>query len=252
MLKRLLRGVTRATLLTYLLIVLAGLLFFIQFLILQWWFAAAGVIPMVGATIVTTRKTHVAARAGAAAGLGSHSVLGRQAPRTRPNVPAVGRLAASMADDPERSNRIFEASNGMGTVDQAEKATGAVFLGIARPEFRDLLAQTDATFIAMNPSVVTTQVERLSPSAIVIDLGGFDAGPWARALDASGGAIFQELLKALDKVQSADVDVYVVTSDEMVDHVGAESLRKAATHVIHESGDEAAFASFVQTVFGNN
>ncbi|GAB2892710.1 hypothetical protein [Neomicrococcus lactis] len=256
MLRRLLQGTTRATLGSYVLIAVAGLLFLVQFLVLGWWFAAIAVIPLVGSGIINTRKIHVAARAGAPSNLSFRSAPQAGASRpaggavARSHATSAGRLAAAMEEDPERSARLFEMTGGMGSKSAAQ--SGQTVLGVARDSLAVALKSSDLTFVPLNPSIASTQIQELEPRCIVVDLGAFAVGPWGGTLDAGGTPLMRELLQALDVAKREDVDVVVVSSDETNDHVGSESLRQRASRVIHDATDESALAASVQAVANAN
>ena len=171
MLRRLLQGTTRATLGSYVLIAVAGLLFLVQFLVLGWWFAAIAVIPLVGSEIINTRKIHVAARAGAPSNLAFRSAPQAGASRpaggavARSHATSAGRLAAAMEEDPERSARLFEMTGGMGSKSAAQ--SGQTVLGVARDSLAVALKSSDLTFVPLNPSIASTQIQELESSSFL-------------------------------------------------------------------------------------
>ena len=253
MLKRLMQGSTRAALASYLCIAAAGLLFLVQFLVSGWWFAALGVIPLCGAAIILARKIHVAARAGTGSALSRwNGNQGRAANATsssaRSHSKATGRLAAAMDDDPQREERLFEMTSGMGSVASSESGSGSVVLGIARREFRDVLKEAGVNFVALNPSVASTQISELDPQVMLIDAGSFESGPWGGSLDAGGTSLFRVLLDACEFARNDGIDVIVVSSEDHKEHVGTEILRHKATRVIHETTLDSASRRAVQAV----
>lgn len=138
-----------------------------------------------------------------------------------------GRLAATVVPDPEMSHKLLRSFIGNEPL-RRPTTGGRVVTGILAADLRRALGDAGHTVVPFTAGVaegLTAQAE-----VVVIDLAGF-TGTWSDALDASGYALFQEILNAISSARQHGASVWLVIRGSGRHSLGGLSLMELETPV---------------------
>ncbi|MDO5634680.1 MAG: hypothetical protein Q4G34_07400 [Micrococcus sp.] len=155
---------------------------------------------------------------------------GRLVPRA-----SAGRGAAAVASDPESQTRLRRALGLVATSPHDREQR--VIAGILGADLRGALEAAGYRTAVMTPGTAVAQAQ--DADVMVLDLAGFE-GLWAGALDASGVALFLEVLDAAEAASERGATCWLVERGPHRHHYGALALRQSP-HVVraqeHRQGE---------------
>lgn len=127
-----------------------------------------------------------------------------------------GRIAAMVARDPERSQRIAQALS---------PPARQHCLTITTPALRDSLVSEGLSVTPLHVGRTSHQLSVHTPSMVVIEEAALLRGQWAGSLSATGTQMFAELTELLHAARAEGAESYFVASMAAADNF-TEDLRR--------------------------